>query len=128
MEHKLRRIMCVDDEFDVLDITKECLETVGGFNVTCCSSGAEMFSRLKETCPDLILLDVMMPGMDGLKVLEEIQKSPEFSHVPVVFMTARVQPKELEEYKRLGSKAAIPKPFDPMQLSAQVEEIWVQCA
>ncbi len=128
MEHKLQDILCVDDEVDILNIAKECLELVGGYNVRCCSSGAEAFLQLKESCPDIILLDVMMPGMDGLAVLQELRKKPEFSHVPVILMTARVQPMELVEYERCGSKAAIPKPFDPMLLSAQVEEIWQKYA
>jgi CheY-like chemotaxis protein len=76
--------------------------------------------------PDIILLDVMMPYVSGPELLQHLRATKELRHIPVVFMTARVQPKEVKEYLRMGATAVVHKPFDPMQLSAQIEEILLQ--
>lgn len=120
---KVPHILCVDDEHDILSVAKLSLETVGGYKVTTCSSGPEAVERIKEISPDLILLDVMMPHMGGPETLQELRAITEAAITPIVFMTARVQPKEVEEYLQMGAAAVVHKPFDPMQLANQIGEI-----
>jgi two-component system OmpR family response regulator len=123
MSVELQHILCVDDEEDILEVTKLCLESIGGFRVTCCSTSATILSAVESDRPDLILLDVMMPNMDGPSTLKLLQQST-VPHVPVVFMTARVQPAEVSQYLSLGAVGVVAKPFDPMQISAEVADIW----
>lgn len=120
----LRRIVCVDDERDILEVAKMCLEVVGGFEVTCCESGQAALEVLASQTPDMVLLDVMMPQMNGPETLAELRKLPHLAKVPVAFMTARVQAAEVKSYLKLGATGVIPKPFDPMQLSGEVRKIW----
>jgi two-component system, OmpR family, response regulator len=124
MSTELRHILCVDDDDDILEVTKLCLESIGGFRVTCRSSGADIVSVIEREKPDLVLLDVMMPDADGPSTLKLLQQAMPPSHVPVVFMTARVQPTEVRDYLGLGAAGVVTKPFDPMQISAHVASIW----
>jgi two-component system, OmpR family, response regulator len=124
MSKALKRIMCVDDETDILEVAKMCLETVAGFEVVCCSSGTEMLTVLQEEKPDLIMLDVMMPGMDGPATLSAVRQKPQLNHVPIILLTARVQPAEIEQYLKMGAAGVICKPFDPMTISSQITEIY----
>lgn len=124
MRGELSRIMMVEDEPDIQNVAKLALELVGGFEVTICSSGAEALETVDGAGPELILLDVMMPGMDGPATLKALRERPSARAIPVVFMTAKVQPDEVAEYKTLGAADVIPKPFDPMTLADQVREIW----
>jgi two-component system, OmpR family, response regulator len=124
MPSELQHILCVDDEDDILEVTSLCLESIGGFRVTCCGSGADIVSVVERERPDMVLLDVMMPHMDGPSTLRLLQEASASPHVPVVFMTARVQPAEVGEYLELGAVGVVAKPFDPMLISAQVVEIW----
>ena len=123
-DRELKRILYVEDEPDIQKIARMALEMVGGFTVHICSSGQEAVETAAEFAPDLILLDVMMPGMDGPTTLKALREIDSLAKTPVAFMTAKVQPPEVEEYKRLGAISVIPKPFDPMTLSAQVNEVW----
>lgn len=123
-ERALRRILCIDDESDILEVVKLCLETVGGFEVICCNDSRKAVDVAQRQMPDLILLDVMMPAMDGPATLAAIRKAPALDGVPVVFMTARMQPSEVDEYLALGAVATVPKPFDPIMISAMIGEIW----
>ena len=102
------------------------LETVGGFAVKTCSSGAEAVEVAPKFKADIILLDVMMPGMDGMTTLGELRKIPALAETPVVFVTARVQRHDIDEYLRTGAAAVITKPFDPMQLPNEIRAIWEQ--
>ena len=120
----LRRILCVDDERDILDVAQMCLEVVGGFEVTCCESGAEALRELESRQPDLILLDVMMPHMNGPETLAELRRMPGLRDIPVAFMTARAQPPEVRAYLKLGAAAVIAKPFEPMELAGEVRKVW----
>ena len=125
MNHPLRTILCVDDERDILDVAHMCLELVGGYQVTCCESGQAALDALDGGIkPDLILLDVMMPGLNGPETLAAIRRRPNLDVVPIVFMTARVQEAEVRAYLRLGVTAVIPKPFDPMKLAGELGMIW----
>lgn len=120
----LQRILYVEDEPDIQAVTKVALEVVGGFTVKLCSSGDEAVREGAAFAPDLILLDVMMPGMDGPSTLKALRALPGLTNVPVVFMTAKVQSAEVASYKSLGARDVISKPFDPMALASQLRAIW----
>lgn len=119
----LQRILYVEDEPDIQAIAALALETVGDYTVKICASGEEAVRDAEAFAPDLILLDVMMPGMDGPTTLEALRGIPALAEVPVAFMTAKVQPSEIAHYKSLGARDVIPKPFDPMTLSDQVRQV-----
>ena len=120
----LQRILFVEDDPDIQVVATMALEALGGFHVLACGSGAEALSRFGEFAPDLVLLDVMMPGMDGPATLAALRRLPGAEATPVVFMTARVQAHEVALYREMGAAEVIAKPFDPMTLSANVREIW----
>jgi CheY-like chemotaxis protein len=118
------RILYIEDELDIRQVATFALETVGGFVVEACSSGEQALRTLAQFKPDMILLDVMMPGMDGPTTLKKLRALPESDGVPAVFMTAKVQPREIAELKSIGALEVIPKPFDPMTLSQTISDIW----
>ncbi|MCB1908012.1 MAG: response regulator [Rhodocyclaceae bacterium] len=120
----LRRILYVEDDADIRMVACLALESIGGFEVSACASGEEALDVADDFAPDMILLDVMMPGMDGPSTLRALRGLPGFADTPVAFMTAKVQPEELAEYGALGSCDAIAKPFDPMLLADQVRALW----
>ena len=120
----LQRILYVEDEPDIQAVAKLALEMVGGFAVKVCSSGEEALREAEAFAPDMILLDVMMPGMDGPSTLKALRALPSLADVPVAFMTAKVQPAEVAHYRTLGARDVIAKPFDPMTLASQVRAIW----
>ncbi|MEO7558084.1 MAG: response regulator [Gammaproteobacteria bacterium] len=121
---KLQRILYVEDEPDIQVVAKLALEMVGGYTVKICSSGNEALREAEAFAPDMILLDVMMPGMDGPTTLAKLRQLPALDQVPIAFMTAKVQPQEVAHFKLLGAVDVIPKPFDPMTLSNQVQALW----
>lgn len=120
----VQRILYVEDEPDIQTIAKIALETVGGFTVKVCSSGSEALECVSAFAPDLVLMDVMMPEMDGPTTLTKLRELPETRETPVIFMTAKVQPDEVAHFKSLGAIEVIAKPFDPMSLSDQVRSAW----
>jgi CheY-like chemotaxis protein len=127
--HKMsepKRILYVEDESDIQAVAQIALETVGGFTIKICSSGDEALAEAEAFAPDLLLLDVMMPDMDGPSTLCELRKLPGLSDTPAIFMTAKVQPQEIEHFKSLGAIDVVPKPFDPMALADQIKTIWKQ--
>ena len=120
----LTRILYVEDQPDIRLVAKMALEAVGGFTVIACESGAEALRCAPEARADLLLLDVMMPGMDGPGLLTLLGEMPAPAKTPVIFMTAKVQASEVALYKGLGALEVIAKPFDPMALSDQLRRIW----
>ena len=124
MNKLLEKILYVEDEQEIREVANLALETVGGFSLKSCGSGPEAVDIAPSYQPDLLLLDVMMPEMDGPATLEEIRKIPGLESVPVIFMTANVQPQEVSHYQKLGALDIIPKPFDPMTLAETVRVIW----
>ena len=122
----LQRILYVEDEPDIQAVAKLALEAIGGFDELVCSSGREALKKAAAFLPDLLLLDVMMPGMDGPSTLEALRSIPAMRTVPAIFMTAKVQPAEVAHYKKLGALDVIPKPFDPMALAGLVRAICEQ--
>ena len=123
---KLTRILYVEDDHDVRKLASFALKAVGGFVVEPCASGEEALQKAEGFAPQLLLLDVMMPGMDGPTTLSRLRGLAATASTPAVFMTAKVQPQEVQRYRDLGSLDVISKPFDPMTLSAQVREIWAR--
>ena len=113
-----KRILYIEDETDLQWLVKYILESVGGFEVLVCGSGAEGLRRVEGFDPDLILLDVMMPEMDGFSVLRALRARSRNAAVPVVFLTARTQ--EGDEYRESGALGVIVKPFEPGGLVEQV--------
>ena len=120
----LTRILYVEDEPDIQVVARLALETVGGFTLEVCSSGNEALAKATDFDPQLILMDVMMPGMDGPTVLHELRKLNGLANTPAIFMTAKVHPEEIEQLKDAGAIEVIAKPFDPMTLSDTIRDIW----
>lgn len=124
MSASLNRILYVEDEDDIRMVAQLALETVGGLTLKTCRNGEEAVKEGSGFAPDLILLDVMMPGMDGPSTLAALREQTALKDIPVIFMTAKVQPSEVQRYRDLGALDVIAKPFDPMTLADQVREIW----
>lgn len=120
----LQRILLVEDEIDIQMVATMALEDIGGFEVEVCDSGLQALDRAPIFEPQLVLLDVMMPELDGLSTFEKMKKIPEIREIPVIFMTARAQQREMEEYRASGAIDVIVKPFDAMTLSDTVRDIW----
>ncbi|GIL40800.1 response regulator [Roseiterribacter gracilis] len=118
------RVLYVEDEPDIQTIARLALETIGRFVVEMCGSGEAALAAAKTGERfDLVLLDVMMPGIDGPTTLQRLREIPGFETVPVVFMTAKVQPDEIKRWRELGAVDVFEKPFDPMSLAARVGEV-----
>jgi len=124
MPKTLNKILYVEDELDIQAIAQIALEAVGGFTLKTFTNGYDAIDEISNYQPDLILLDVMMPGIDGPSTLKEIRKKPEFEHIPAIFMTAKVQPEEVNELRENGAIDVIAKPFDPMELANIIKKIW----
>jgi len=122
----LERILYVEDDPDIQTVATLALEVVGGLKVKVCSSGEQALKEAEAFSPDMLLLDVMMPGMDGPTTLAALRHLPSLKTVPAVFMTAKVQPHEVDQLIALGAESVIAKPFDPMTLANQVRSIWEQ--
>ena len=116
----MTRILYVDDEDDIREIAVMSLELESDFEVRSCASGSEMLSTAPEWKPDLILLDVMMPVMDGPSAFAKLRETPETAEIPVVFITARTQAQDVEALEASGARGVIAKPFDPMTLATVV--------
>lgn len=126
MARELRKILFVEDEPDIQAVAQLALEAVGGFEVKICGSGQEALKNAEAFNPDLFLLDVMMPGMDGPTTLGKLREMPQLAAVPAIFMTAKVQPQEVAQFKSFGALDVIAKPFDPMKLAQQIRDSWAR--
>jgi two-component system, OmpR family, response regulator len=123
----LNRILYVEDDADIRTVAQIALETVGGFTLMVCESGRAALDAVGAGfAPDLILLDVMMPGMDGVSTLNALRALETTARTPAIFMTAKVQAAEIAYYNSLGAIGVVAKPFDPMQLAQQVHQLWEQ--
>jgi CheY-like chemotaxis protein len=114
------RILHVDDEPDIREIVDMSLGLNAEFEVRACACGADAIAMAAEWSPFLILLDVMMPGMDGPTTLKHLRQDPRTADIPVLFMTARAQEREVQQLIALGAHGVISKPFDPMTLAFAV--------
>jgi CheY-like chemotaxis protein len=117
------RILIIDDEDDIREVAAMSLETVAGWEVMVANSGAQGLTRAAMYKPDAILLDVMMPGMDGPTTFRELQKNPATAKSPVLFLTAKVQATDRARFAGLGIQAVLVKPFDPLALSTQIANV-----
>jgi CheY-like chemotaxis protein len=120
----LRNILHVDDEPDIREVVQLSLGLMDGWNVRSVASGREALGVLRHAAPDLVLLDYMMPEMDGTAILAALQADPATRHIPVVFMTAKSMPAEVAKLVAAGAAAVIAKPFDPLELGPQLLDIW----
>ena len=119
----LRTVVLIEDDPHIQRVARLALERVGGLEVQIASSGEGGIELVSRSQPDLVLLDVMMPGMDGLTTLAGLRERPETRLIPVVFLTAKVQRKEVDRLMASGAIGVIQKPFDPMTLAEQVRAI-----
>jgi CheY-like chemotaxis protein len=124
MSAKLDRVTYVEDEADIRTVTELALKEIGGFTLDVCSSGPEAIGKAPAFNPDLIILDVMMPGMDGVETFEQLRAIPQLAGTPIIFMTAKAMIHETDHYRSLGAADVITKPFDPLTLSDRILEIW----
>ena len=118
-----RKILIIDDEDDIREVAALSLESVAGWDVAMASSGAQGLLRAAEYQPDAILLDVMMPGMDGPTTFRELRKNPVTAKIPVLLLTAKVQATDQRRFADLGVEAVLFKPFDPLTLSTQISTV-----
>ena len=114
------KILYAEDEKDIRTITQIALEDIGGFEVKYCENGKEVLAAINEFQPDLLLLDVMMPVMDGPETIKKIREEQKFKDIPAIFMTAKIQPEEVVQYQEMGVVDVITKPFDPMKLAEKI--------
>jgi CheY-like chemotaxis protein len=115
-----KQILVVDNEPYIQEVVKICLETVAGWEVLLAGSGEECLHRAEAEQPDVILMDVMMPDMDGITTFQKLQENPATQAIPVILLTAKIQSSERCRYAELGTKGAIAKPFDPLELAEQI--------
>lgn len=120
----LERVLYIEDEEDIRIVADIALKTIGGLDTRCCASGPEGLATLEAFPAQLILLDVMMPGMDGPSVLSEIRNNEQYQNTPIVFITAKVQADEVDQLLSLGANAVISKPFEPMDMAQKLKDIW----
>lgn len=122
----LNTILYAEDESDIQAIAQIALEDIGGFTVRYCMNGCEALEAAKTFKPDLLLLDVMMPELDGPSTLLKLREMEGFSKIPVIFMTAKIQANEVDEYLSMGAIEVIAKPFDPMTLAQSIQKAWTK--
>lgn len=124
MEFPLKRIMLVEDDPDIQYITRLSLEVSGGYDVLVCSGGAEALRSAPEYTPELILLDMMMPGMDGVATMEALRQLPGMAAVPMIFFTANAQNQVQRDLLARGALGVIVKPIEPVALVEQIRAHW----
>jgi CheY-like chemotaxis protein len=117
------KVLIIDDEDDIREVAALSLESVAGWDVVMASSGAQGLARAIEHQPDAILLDVMMPGMDGPSTFRELRANPSTAKIPVLLLTAKVQSSDQRRFADLGVEAVLFKPFDPLTLSNQIADV-----
>lgn len=117
-----KRILVVDDEDDIREVAAMSLETIAGYTVITARSGKDALRIAEAEHPDAILLDVMMPEMDGPSTFIQLQAMPSTRSIPVILLTAKVQPHDRTRFASMGVAGVFSKPFDPMTLGAQVAE------
>ena len=121
---ELRRVMCVEDDPDIRMIIEFSLATVGGYEVCLCPGGKSALAQAPVFKPELVLLDVMMPDLTGPETLAALRLQAGMKGVPVVFMTAKAMPEEVEDLLQYGATGVIVKPFDPMTLPQDILIYW----
>jgi two-component system, OmpR family, response regulator len=120
----LSSLLYVDDDADIREIVEMSLGLDGSVRVTSSAGGEHALDTMRNQLPDLVVLDVMMPGMDGPAILQRMRSDPDLQHIPVIFMTAKANPQEVARFRGLSAIGVISKPFDPMALGSQVRALW----
>jgi CheY-like chemotaxis protein len=115
-----KRILIVDNEQYIQEVAKACLEHVAGWDVLLAGSGQDCLRQAAAEQPDAILLDVMMPDMDGITTFKQLQEDPATQSIPVILLTAKIQPSDRQHYIQIGIRETIAKPFDPLNLAGQM--------
>ena len=118
-----KSILLIDDEPRLASVIAVCLESFKKWKVQMANSGEEGLNMLASDHPDAILLDIMMPAMDGLAVFQKLQENPDTRDIPVILLTAKVQTSDRQRFAQLGVAGLIAKPFEPLKLADQVAEI-----
>ena len=118
-----RKILLIDDEKAIREVTQATLEILAGWTVTIAGSGAEGIALAAAEPPDAILLDAMMPDVDGPETLKELQTNARTRDIPVVFLTAKIQAADIRRFRTLGAQGVIAKPYDPLRLASEVADI-----
>lgn len=122
----LRKILYVDDDPDLREIARISLERSGEYTVLTAANGRQALAFIPGFRPDLIIIDVIMPDMDGPATVEEIRKIPGGVDIPVAFLTSRLEQQDCDEYRRIGALGVLAKPIRPSQLALQIRQLWEQ--
>jgi len=117
------KVLIIDDEEDTRSIASMCLTMIGGADVIEAASGSEGLEKAAEESPDVIILDLIMPGMDGVATFKNLRDNPKTVDIPVIFLTVKGMFSEFDRLKSMGALAVLTKPFDPEQLTNQIREI-----
>jgi CheY-like chemotaxis protein len=120
----LQSVLHVDDEPDIRQIVQMALGLLHGVTIHTADCGEQALELARDLRPDLLLLDVMMPGLDGPSTLARLRADPQLRAIPVIFMTAKAMPQEVARFRAMGAAGVIAKPFDPMQLGKQLLALW----
>lgn len=118
-----QRILVVDDEDHLRELVQACLEDLAGWETLAAGSGEACLQILQQESVNAILLDVSMPGMDGITVYEKLQENPETRSLPVILLTAKVLPSDRAKFAQMGVTGVISKPIEPMTLTTEIAEI-----
>ncbi len=124
MKKELKKVLIIDDDADILTVSSMALKALLQIDVICAGSGQEGIDLALKESPDLILLDMMMPIMDGITTMQKIKENPILKNIPIIFFTAKVTKDEISKYKELGILDIITKPFDPLSLGKNIEKLW----
>ena len=120
----LKRILHIEDVPSIQIVTRIALERIGGFEVLSCASAQAALAEVRAFAPDLIVLDVMLPQMDGIELLRQLAGLVDLQQTPVVLLTGHLERERLTELQQMGVRDVLQKPFDPLQLTAQLRAIW----
>ncbi len=121
---KLEKILFIEDDCDIGELVSYVLRKIGKFEISHCLSGREALDKCESFAPHLVLVDMMMPEMDGVQTLTNLKKIPGYEDVPAIFMTAKAQTHEQLTYQRLGAIGVIVKPCDPVELCSRIQGFW----
>jgi two-component system, OmpR family, response regulator len=120
----LEKILYVEDDPNIQELVSISLEDIGGYKLRTCYTGKEALEEIDKFKPDLLLLDVMLPDMDGPTILKEIRKNSKYDEIPVIFISAHAQREDLIKYVELGAIGVIDKPFDPITISEAINSLY----